>query len=327
MLCLGSVSWNGTSGKGLREVVLGLARLGGLAACLSVTPAVAGGPARPGSPAPPSPAFNGSRAFEDLKRLVAFGPRPSGSKALDHAREWMIQQLKQAGWQVEKDSFTASTPLGDVPMTNVIAKLPGPRPQVVILAGHYDTKRFETFPFLGANDGGSSAAFLLEMARVLKERQNRATYWLVFFDGEEAVQNWSPSDSLYGSRHLVAKLTSTGELSRIEALILVDMIGDSRLNIYRETNSTRSLREVVLSTAQRLGYARYFSGPAGPVQDDHIPFLNAGVKAVDLIDLDYGPQNSLWHTAQDTPNHCSPTSLSIVGQTVLGTLDQLERSW
>ncbi len=314
------------SGKGLREVALGLACrgrlacLGALAACLMVVPA------RPGFPAPPPAEFNGRRAFDDLKRLVAFGPRPSGSKALDQAREWIFQQLEKAGWKVEKDSFIANTPVGPVLMSNLIAKLPGGRPQVVILAGHYDTKRFETFPFVGANDGGSSAAFLLEMARALKARKNSMTYWLVFFDGEEAIQSWSASDSLYGSRHLAAKLTSTGELSRIEAFILVDMIGDARLNIFRDSNSTPSLLDLVSGTARRLGTARYFSGPPGPFEDDHIPFVNAGVKAVDLIDFDYGPQNSYWHTAQDTPQHCSSESLTLVGRTVLGMLDQLERS-
>lgn len=300
------------SGNCLRAVALGLA------VCMIVA-------AMSASPRPTNVAgFNGNRAFEDLKRLVAFGPRPSGSKALGQARDWISHELTQAGWQVEKDSFIANTPLGPVPMTNLIAKLPGPRPQIVILAGHYDTKRFETFPFVGANDGGSSAAFLLEMARALKTRKNAMTYWLVFFDGEEAVQLWSASDSLYGSRHVAAKLTSTGELSRIEAFILVDMVGDARLNIFRETNSTPSLLELVFATARRLGYARDFSGPASAIEDDHLPFLNAGVKAVDLIDFDYGPENKYWHTAQDTPQHCSATSLAVVGRTVLATLDQLE---
>ncbi len=270
--------------------------------------------------------FNGGRAFEDLKRLVAFGPRPSGSKAMARAREWTIGELQRAGWELEKDSFVAATPLGDIPMTNLVAKLPGSRPQVVIVAGHYETKRFDDFEFLGANDGGSSAALLLELARVLGRRKNALTYWLVFFDGEEAIREWSATDGLYGSHHLVAKLTSSGELSRVVALILVDMIGDARLDIHREFNSTPELMDLVFKAAHRLGYARYFPGEQRAIEDDHVPFVNAGVSAVDLIDLDYGPNNSYWHTAKDTVDHCSSLSLTIVGRVVLATLDELEKT-
>ncbi len=270
--------------------------------------------------------FSGERAFEDLKRLVAFGPRPSGSKALAEARRWIIRQLKEAGWQVEEDSFVATTPIGNIPMTNLVAKLPGARTQVVLIAGHYETKRFDDFYFAGANDGGSSAAFLLEMARVLGKRKNLLTTWLVFFDGEEAAREWSSTDGLYGSRQLVAKLSSSGELGRIESMILVDMVGDAKLDIHRDTNSTGALSDVVFKAARRLGYAKYFPEATHAVEDDHIPFVNAGVSAVDLIDLDYGPNNSYWHTANDTVEHCSPASLTIVGRVVMATLEQLERS-
>ena len=151
-------------------------------------------------------AFNGERAFEDLKRLVAFGPRPPGSKALAESRAWIVSQLKLAGCQVEEDSFVASTPVGNIPMTNVIARIAGARPSVVMVAGHYDTLRATGFTFVGANDGGSSAAFLLELARILGRRKNPVTYWLVFFDGEEALEHWSATDSRYGSRHLELSL-------------------------------------------------------------------------------------------------------------------------
>lgn len=270
--------------------------------------------------------FSGGRAFEDLKRLVAFGPRPSGSKALVATRQWIIRQLGQEGVRVEEDAFVASTPLGNLPMTNLIAKFPGARPQVVVVAGHYDTKRFDDFPFVGANDGGSSAAFLMELARCLAHRKRALTYWLVFFDGEEAVERWSAADSLYGSRHLVQKLSASGELSRLEALILVDMIGDARLGIKREYNSTPWLTDMVSETARRLGYGKYFLDSQTAVEDDHVPFVNAGVAAVDLIDLDYGPNNRYWHTAQDTLEHCSPLSLTIVGRVVAATLEELEKS-
>ncbi len=212
-------------------------------------------------------------------------------------------------------------------MTNLIAKIPGARPDVVVLAGHYETKRFDHFRFVGANDGGSSAAFLLEMARVLGRRKNAVTYWLVFFDGEEAaLAQWSRTDSLYGSRHLVGKLTADGKLGGIKAMILVDMIGDAKLEIHREANSTAWLNDLIFSTAQRLKSERYFLPDERAIEDDHIPFVNAGVSAVDLIDLDYGPNNAYWHTAQDTVEHCSPISLAVVGRVVTTALEQIERS-
>lgn len=270
--------------------------------------------------------FNGGRAFEDLKRLVAFGPRPSGSQALLEARQWIIHQLRQTGAKVEEDPFAASTPLGNLPMANLIAKFPGTRPRVVIVAGHYDTARFDTLRFVGANDGASSAALLLELARYLARRKNDLTFWVVFFDGEEAVQQWSASDSLYGSRHLVQQLSERGELSRIQALILVDMIGDAKLDIQREYNSAPWLTDMVFDVARRLDYGKYFLDHSIAIDDDHIPFVNAGVSAVDLIDYDYGPNNSYWHTAKDTPEHCSPLSLTIVGRVVAATLSELEKS-
>jgi hypothetical protein len=279
-------------------------------------------PVRPAEPA----GFNGGRAFEDLKHLVSFGPRPSGSPALVKAREWLIQELRGAGAEVEEDSFTASTPIGPIPMTNLIAKFPGTARETVIVAGHYDTKRFDDFRFVGANDGGSSAALLVELARVLNGQKRALNFWLVFFDGEEAVREWSATDSVYGSRHLVEILSESGELSRIKALILVDMIGDAQLRIPRESNSTPWLTDLVFRTAQRLGYSKYFANNQGALEDDHIPFINAGVSALDLIDFDYGPNNSYWHTAQDTPDHCSPLSLTIVGRVVAASLEELDKS-
>ncbi len=274
----------------------------------------------------PAETFNGGRAFEDLKRLVAFGPRPAGSAALAAARQWMIAQLKPTGAQIEEDSFTASTPVGPIPMTNVIAKFPGTQSKVVMAAGHYDTKREEGFRFVGADDGASSAALLLELARALQGQKHALTYWLVFLDGEEAVREWTDTDSLYGSRHLVQKLSSDGELGRIQAMILVDMIGDAHLDIRREVNSTSWLMDMVFTAAHRLGYSQYFPDSPMAVEDDHTPFVNAGVAAVDLIDFDYGPQNSYWHTDQDTVEHCSPLSLTIVGRVVLATLAELDTS-
>jgi Zn-dependent M28 family amino/carboxypeptidase len=273
----------------------------------------------------PAQSFDGGRGFEDLKHLVSYGPRPAGSKALAATRSWIEAQLKVTGAQVDEDSFTASTPIGAIPMTNVIAKFTGTGSKIVMVAGHYDTKRFDNFRFVGANDGGSSAALLLELARALQGRKHALTYWLVFLDGEEAVrEEWRGDDNTYGSRHLVQKLSTDGELGRIQAMILVDMIGDSHLAIDREANSTPWLTDTVFSAAHRLGYSKYFLDNPTAVEDDHIPFVNAGVPAVDLIDFD--PNDGYWHTARDTVDHCSPLSLTIVGRVVLATLADLEKS-
>ncbi len=267
--------------------------------------------------------FSGERAFGDLQQLVALGPRPPGSQAQQRAREHIGRQLSAAGAAIWDDSFVATTPIGDIPMTNVIGVFHGKTPTVIILAGHYDTAKLDGVRFVGANDGGSSAAFLLEMARVLSSRKNRFTYWLVFFDGEEALKQWSASDSLYGSRHLAARLSDGRMLGEIKALIVVDMIADRHLNVLRESNSTAWLADTVFKSARQLGYARLFSGGTFPVEDDHLPFLARRIPSVDIIDLT--PFGSYHHTAQDTIDKCGPESLTIVGRVVLGTLAELER--
>jgi Zn-dependent M28 family amino/carboxypeptidase len=264
--------------------------------------------------------FNGERAFSDLRQLVQLGPRPAGSENLQRARAYIERQLSAAGAEIWDDHFVATTPIGKVPMTNVMGVINGENPTVVILAGHYDTARIDGVHFVGANDGGSSAALLLEMSRVL----SRFTCWLVFFDGEEALKQWSPSDSLYGSRHLAEKLLREGKLGQIKALILVDMVADRRLNILRESNSTAFLSDLVLRTAHTLGYGKLFSGGTFPVEDDHMPFLAKGVPSVDIIDLT--PFGSYHHTAQDSIDNCSPESLAVVGRVVLGTIAELERT-
>jgi Zn-dependent M28 family amino/carboxypeptidase len=264
--------------------------------------------------------FDAIRAFKDLKHLVDFGPRPAGSKNLEQTRRWIVDQLHQASAKVEEDSFVAATPLGPIPMTNIIAKIPSVEDSIMIIAGHYDTKRMAT-PSVGANDGGSSAAFLLEMARVLARRSNKVAYWLLFFDGEEAVERWSNADGLYGSRHFAQELSAQGTLKRVRELILVDMIADAHLDIKREAHSTACLSDIVFGEAQRLGYGRYFLNSPRATEDDHIPFLELGVPAVDIIDFDYGPFNLYWHTRYDTADKCSPASLGIVGRVVLATLE------
>jgi len=221
--------------------------------------------------------FSGERAFNDLRQLVQLGPRPAGSENLERTRAYIEHQLSSTGMEIRDDPFLATTPMGEIPMTNVIGVIHGENPTVVILAGHYDTATISGVRFVGANDGGSSAAFLLEMARVLSNRKNTFTYWVVFFDGEEAIKQWSASDSLYGSRHLAEKLSREGKLGQIKALILLDMVADRHLSILHESNSTGWLSDAVFRSAQTLGYRSLFSGGRFPVEDDHLPFLARGI--------------------------------------------------
>lgn len=276
--------------------------------------------------------FDGLRALRHVERLVAFGPRPSGSPALARARAWMLGELRRAGLVVREQAFTALTPDGAIPMVNVIAELPGRRAEVIALGGHYDTKYFREFRFVGANDGGSSTGLLLELARVLAARHRETpppfTYWLVFFDGEEARREWSASDSLYGSRAFVRGLQSSGELGPLRAVIVVDMIGDRDLGIRREAASTPWLTELLWRTARRLGRGAHFLDAVHAVDDDHRPFLEAGVPAALLIDFDYGGrpgENAFWHTPEDTLDKVSARSLAVVGEVVLEALPALER--
>ena len=266
--------------------------------------------------------FDGARAFKDLEQLVALGPRPPGSPALEQAREYITAQLGTVGAEVQRDRFIASTPVGPIPMVNIVGLLSGTSSDVVIVAGHYDTARLKRMAFVGANDGGSSAAELLELARVLSKRRHVLTYWLVFFDGEEALEQWSKTDSLYGSRQLAEELATAGRLAQVRALILVDMVAGRQLHILEESNSTPWLREIVLKKARQLGYASSFDGRRFPVEDDHSPFAEKGVAAVDIID--FSPFKTYHHTAQDTLDKCSSASLAIVGRVVLATLEDIE---
>jgi Zn-dependent M28 family amino/carboxypeptidase len=267
------------------------------------------------------PGFDGARAWEHLKAQVAIGPRVSGTAENAKTRQYIMSTLASFGIKAAEQSFDARTPLGPVKMANVIATLPGQRPERIIIGSHFDTKLFMEFRFVGASDAGSSTAALLELARVLKDRPRPFTIELLFLDGEEAVVEWSATDSTYGSRHYVQNARSTGTLAGIKAFILLDMIGDKDLNIRREQNSTRWLTDIIWSAARRLGHTREFLSEITPIEDDHLPFLNAGVTAVDIIDLDY----AAWHTAQDTLDNVSQRSIQIVGDVVLAALPEIEQ--
>ena len=239
--------------------------------------------------------FSGVRALEHTRKAVAFGPRPPGSPAIHKLQSYILAHLKPLACRVTEDSFTAQTPTGPILMKNIIARFPGASGRAVVFSGHYDTKLMPETTFVGADDGGSSAGFLLEMAHTLNGQARKDDVYLVWFDGEEAIRRqWSAADSLYGSRHLAERWAADGTLGRIKALINVDMIGDRDLGIMQEYNSSASLRKLVWDTAARLGYGKYFLPHGGPTEDDHIPFLRMGVSALDLIDF----EKSYWHTAK-----------------------------
>jgi Zn-dependent M28 family amino/carboxypeptidase len=267
--------------------------------------------------------IDGARALADVKRAVSYGPRPAGSEASKHMLAWIEQTLRAQGWEVVEDRFTAVTPAGSVPMMNLIARRSGLTGRAVAVSGHTDTKRFP-FRFVGANDGGSSTGLLLELARALKNEPLRNDVWLVFLDGEEAIGDWSATDSVYGSRHLAAKWAADGTLKRLAALINVDMIGDRDLHIVEEYSSTPSLRRLLRDAAARSGHADAILRDPGFIEDDHMPFLHEGAAAIDLIDFDYGPRNSWWHSEKDTLDKLSAKSLKTVGEIVMEMLRLLE---
>jgi glutaminyl-peptide cyclotransferase len=265
--------------------------------------------------------FDSNRAWEHLRRQVAFGPRPAGSAALAECRGYIIGELKAAGIEAREQVFEAQTPLGRLRMVNVIATIPGRRPDRIVLATHYDTKLFKQFRFLGASDAASSTAAVLELGRVLKSRQNEFTIELLFFDGEEAVVEWRDEDHTYGSRHYVQAARQSGTLAGIKALVLLDMIGDRNLTIRRDSNSTPWLNEIVWAAAAKLGHRATFLDDSTTILDDHMHFVAAGVPSIDIIDLDY----AAWHTPLDDLEHVSAGSLQIVGDVVLQALPQIEQ--
>ena len=268
----------------------------------------------------PPPKFDSGRAWEHLRQLVAIGPRPSGSPAIEQTRTYIKTQLSAAGVGFTEQAWDDTTPLGKVHMVNIAATIPGARKDRLIIAGHYDTKLFRQFRFVGASDGGSSAAFLVELARVLKTRRNALTIELLFLDGEEAVVEWEGTDHTYGSRHYVEAAKRDGSLATLKALVLIDMIGDRDLRIRRDLNSTGWLTDIMWDAAKRLDLDQAFVAETTRVEDDHVPFLRAGIPSVDIIDLDYEP----WHTAKDTLDSCSARSLQVVGDVVLAALPQIE---
>ena len=279
------------------------------------------------SGAKPAAAFDSSKAWEHLRQMVAIGPRPSGSPALRQTRAYITRQLTAMGLVVQEQPFLAQTPVGPIEMVNLIVRLPGRRQERILFTGHYDTKLYKDVQFVGASDGGSSGAFLIELARALKDQPREFTHELVWFDGEEAVIDWyqklpdGTTDNTYGSKYYVNAARKSGALASIKAMILVDMIGDKNLNIKREIQSTTWLTDAIWAAAKRVGHGNVFESATHEISDDHLPFLAAGIPSVDIIDFDY----PAWHTPQDTLDAVSARSLQIVGDVLIAAISDIEK--
>jgi glutaminyl-peptide cyclotransferase len=269
--------------------------------------------------------FDGKRAFDHVAKQVSFGPRPAGSPALAQTQDYLLAELKSYGCTTEVDAFSSQTPAGRIAMKNILVKIPGEKPGVILLGTHYDTKRLENF--VGADDAGSSTGVMLELARNLCSQHGRYSVWIAFFDGEEAVRpEWQDPDNCYGSRQMAARFANSGDLTKIKAFLLADIVGTRTPHFKRETYSTKALVDLVWSVAKKLGYGNIFVDESSAVEDDHQSFLKRHVPSVDVIDLDNGPTGDVyyWHTPQDSLDKISPKTLAIVGHVFLESVKQLQ---
>jgi glutaminyl-peptide cyclotransferase len=263
--------------------------------------------------------FSGERALAHVQRLVEFGPRPPGSEGIEKSRAYIDNQLRGAGWQVEQQRFSDKTPRGEVVFVNLIARFASQtrRSPEFLLCSHYDTKFFEGIRFVGANDGGSSTGLLLELAKILARHPTLAAkVELVFFDGEEAYENFSQTDGLYGSRYFAKQLGTNGKQFR--GGILFDMVGDRSLKVTLPLDSPPQMAHNLFAAAEALKLRSYFSYYDSAVTDDHTPLNAIGIPAVDIIDFDF----AWWHTADDTIDKLSAESLQVVGSVAAYYLSQ-----
>lgn len=265
--------------------------------------------------------FDGKRAYALVAKQVSFGPHPSGSPAIAKVQDFLQSELKSYGCTVDTDSFSADTPVGRLPMKNIVAKIPGEKPGIILLGTHYDT--LLTVPnFVGADDGGSSTALMLELARLLCPKRGKYAVWIAFFDGEEAMQHWSDTDSRYGSRQMAAKLAIGGDLKKVKAFLLADIVGGRKAQFLRETSSTPDLINLVWNTAHKLGYNELFRDSTTSAEDDHDAFLDRHVPSLDVIG-DF-MNNGYWHTPQDNMDVISAKTLASVGHVFLESIKELQ---
>jgi hypothetical protein len=264
--------------------------------------------------------FDGKRAFAHVAKQVSFGPHPSGSPAIARVQEYLLAELKSYGCFVESDVFSADTPIGRLPMKNILVKITGEKPGIILLGTHYDTLLMDNF--VGADDAGSSTAVMLELARLLCSQKGGYSVWIAFFDGEEAMKQWSATDSRYGSRQMAARLSTGGDLKKIKAFLLADIVGGRKAKFQRETSSTPALVDLIWNAAAKLGYSAIFVNESAGAQDDHDSFLKRGVPSVDVIG-DF-LNNGYWHTPQDSLDKISARTLAITGHVFLETVKQFQ---
>jgi Zn-dependent M28 family amino/carboxypeptidase len=293
-----------------------------LGVLLAVCASLAAGETKGGQAVEPS--FNPARAMQYTRQVVGFGTRPIGSANHKKLESYILAHLK--GVEIAEDAFTAETPEGKFPVRNLIAKFPGSKDGIIVIAGHYDTNYpLRNTGYVGANDGASSTAILLELANQLRgKKRDGYSVWLVWTDAEEAVKQWSAADSLYGTRHLADLWQKDGTLKRIKALIVEDMIADADLNIEHEMGSTPWLEALIFQAATELGYQSHFFARSISVEDDHLPFVQKGVPSADMIDLDYGYNDVFHHTPQDTLDKISAKSLEISGKVIMKVIELLD---
>jgi len=275
-------------------------------------------------------AFNGERAMDHVRKQIDFGPRPPDTRQLAKTRAYITNELKSYGLAVSLDEFSVVTPQGEKKMANIVAEIPGQAKELILITSHYDTKFYKDMYFVGANDPAASVATLLEIGRVLgsNKEKPKATYRLVFFDGEEAFcEGWSDCgdaespDNTYGSRQYVSQLQAKNELTHAKAMILLDMMGYRNLELGRDPMSTKWLQDIIWQTGRELGHGKVFvDRDEGVGGDDHEPFIRAGVDSVDIIQLTSYPH---WHRADDTADKISSQSMKIVGDTILASLPKI----
>jgi glutaminyl-peptide cyclotransferase len=262
--------------------------------------------------------FSGANALQHVQQLVDLGPRPPGSEAIEKSRLYITKQLELSGWQVTRQAFTNDTPRGKVQFVNLIARHSSYGTEgIFLLCSHYDTKVFDSIRFVGANDGGSSTGALIEIGRVLNLHPELAAKMeLVFFDGEEAYENFSETDGLYGSRYFAKNLP--GPRERYRGGLLLDMVGDRSLTITLSPDSPPQMTLDIFASAEALKLRDHFTYFQTAIMDDHTPLNAAGITTIDLIDFDFPS----WHTADDTMDKISADSLQIVGMVTLYYLSE-----
>ena len=252
-------------------------------------------------------------AWQYAEKSVAFGARHSGSDAIADYAEWIRKTAAQsARFSVSEHRFEDVTHAGKMTFRNIIAEIPGSSREWVLIGCHYDAKKFLSTPgFQAANDGASGVAALLAMIRSLENYPGKPPFTLrfVFFDGEECLYSYTDNDGLHGSRALAEKYKRSGELKNCRAMILLDMIGDRDLNLTLPANSSPALADVLMGIIRQHFPALRCEKLSYDMLDDHVPFFRRGVPSIDLIDFQYGPANSNWHTSGDTLENISAQSI------------------